>query len=280
MTKKQLIMEKSIELFATKGFNATSVQQITEHCGISKGAFYLSFKSKDELILALIDHFMMETVSGIDYLVKNAKNKENLLYDFYYLCFDFVDKHSDSAMIFIKEQTHHLNDELISKLHYYNQLIEKSLLSIIEYTYGATVQNTKYDLVFCIQGFIKTYTELFFFHSLPTDFDTLCKSLVEKTNLLAKHATIPFLSRNLVEMIKKQPMDKKATKKQILQMIEQDLYEMEDSIEKESLILLKEEVERPALSRALIKGLLENIRHDVQSKATYYVLRSYFNFDS
>ena len=62
MIKKQLIMEKALELFAEKGFEATSVQQITEHCGISKGAFYLSFKSKDELILALIDHFMMQVL--------------------------------------------------------------------------------------------------------------------------------------------------------------------------------------------------------------------------
>ena len=59
-------MEKALELFAKQGFEATSVQQITEHCGISKGAFYLSFKSKDELILALIDHFMMQITSDID----------------------------------------------------------------------------------------------------------------------------------------------------------------------------------------------------------------------
>ena len=72
MSKKQLIMEKSLELFARQGFEATTVQQITEYCGISKGAFYLSFKSKDELILALIDHFMHEILSDIDYIVKNT----------------------------------------------------------------------------------------------------------------------------------------------------------------------------------------------------------------
>ena len=39
-------MEKALELFARQGFEATSVQQITEHCGISKGAFYLSLNQK------------------------------------------------------------------------------------------------------------------------------------------------------------------------------------------------------------------------------------------
>ena len=73
MIKKQLIMEKALELFAKQGFEATSVQQITEHCGISKGAFYLSFKSKDELILALIDYFMTQFTSDIDYTGQKHK---------------------------------------------------------------------------------------------------------------------------------------------------------------------------------------------------------------
>lgn len=67
MGKKQLIMERALELFAEQGFEPTSVQQITERCGISKGAFYLSFKSKDELIVALIDQFMSQMISNTDY---------------------------------------------------------------------------------------------------------------------------------------------------------------------------------------------------------------------
>ena len=67
LDRKQLIMEKAIELFAARGFESTSVQQITEHCGISKGAFYLSFKSKDELILEIIDYFMKRFITKIIY---------------------------------------------------------------------------------------------------------------------------------------------------------------------------------------------------------------------
>ena len=87
MSKKQLIMEKALELFAEQGFEATSVQQITEHCGISKGAFYLSFKSKDELIVALIDQFMSQMISNTDYQVTNMQNNELSLYNFYLQCF-------------------------------------------------------------------------------------------------------------------------------------------------------------------------------------------------
>ena len=41
---------------------------------------------------------------------------------------------------------------------------------------------------------MKTYSELFLFYNLPLDLKLLSESLVEKTNLLAKHATIAFIS--------------------------------------------------------------------------------------
>ncbi|MBP2077240.1 TetR/AcrR family transcriptional regulator [Oceanobacillus polygoni] len=278
MTKKQLIMDKALELFAKQGFSATSIQQITDHCGISKGAFYLSFKSKDALILALIDHFMMKYVSSIDYLVRSEDDKDRLLYEFYHLCFDSYYEHSEFAKIFIQEQAHTLNDELIVKMRYYSQLIEESVLYMVEKIYGYEVEQMKYDLVYCIQGFMKTYSELFFFLNLQVDLDTLCKSLVEKTNLLATYTTIPFLTSDFVQLMKK-PLHEEITIEEIIMLMDHALGEIEGEIEKESLILLKEEIQKPKLSRVLVSGLLENIRHHAECKAIYFKLRKHFNFE-
>jgi AcrR family transcriptional regulator len=276
MVKKQLIMEKSLELFAKQGFEATSVQQITEHCGISKGAFYLSFKSKDELILALIDHFMSQFISNLDYVVKNSKDHE-LLFEFYYATFDSFHKQSDFAKILIKEQMQSFNEELILRFHSYDRLMDKIILEMIEHLYGEGVKQTKYDLIYCIKGFMSMYSQLFLFYNVPIDSNLLSQSLVEKTNLLAKHTTIPFISEELIEMMK-QPIKEEVTKEQILELIGQKLVELEDSIEKESLILLKEQLLEPTLSPVLVKGLLENIRNHPHCKWIGFILRSYFEF--
>ena len=277
MMKKQLIMEKALELFAKQGFEATSVQQITDYCGISKGAFYLSFKSKDELISALIDHFMMEITSEIDYVVKNTKDVEELLYEFYYTIFHSFHKHSDFAKILVKEQTQSFNKELLLKFHYYDQLIENIILTMIERLYGEEIQQTKYDLIYCIKGFMSTYSNLFFFNSIPVDLNLLSKSLVEKTNILAKHTTIPFISQELIQLVK-QPICEEVTKEQILEILEPKIKEMEDSIEKESLLLLQQQLLQPTLSRAIVKGLLENIRNHPHCKWISYLLRNYYGF--
>ena len=269
MMKKQLIMEKALELFANKGFESTSVQQITEHCGISKGAFYLSFKSKDELILALIDYFMMKFVSDIDYVVKDTKNDEELLYKFYYTIFDSFHKHADFAQILIKEQMRSFNEEFIIKMRTYDLSMDEVILSMVERLYGDEVKQTKHDIMYCVKGFMKTYSELFLFYDLPLDLDLLARSLVEKTNVLAKHITVPFISTELAQL-RHQPMNAEATKDQILEIIEQTIQEIEESIEKESLLLLKQQLLEPTLSPALVKGLLENIRNHPHCKWIVY----------
>ncbi|WP_342514029.1 TetR/AcrR family transcriptional regulator [Sporosarcina sp. FSL K6-1522] len=275
MMKKQLIMEKALELFAEKGFEATSVQQITEHCGISKGAFYLSFKSKDELILALIDYFMMQFTSDIDYVVKNTKNDDELLYTFYYTIFNSFSKHADFAKILIKEQMRSFNEEFLIKGRTYDQAMDDIILSMVERLYGDEVKQTKHDVMYCVKGFMKTYSELFLFYDLPLDLHLLAKSLVEKTNVLASHITIPFISTELIQL-RYQPLNGEATKEQILEILEQNIQEIEESIEKESLVLLKQQILEPTLSPALVKGLLENIRTHPHCKWSTYALRNYF----
>jgi len=57
---RDLIITKSIGLFLRTSYKATSIRHITEALGITKGAFYWYFKSKDELLLTIIDKYQNE----------------------------------------------------------------------------------------------------------------------------------------------------------------------------------------------------------------------------
>ena len=221
MMKKHLIMEKALELFAKQGFEATSVQQITEHCGISKGAFYLSFKSKNELILDLLDYFLRKILSDIDYLVKNTKNAA-LLYEFYETLFHSFQKHHDFAKLLLKEQILTINDTFMNKMYAYEVSFEKMILTLLERNYGETIKNSKYDLIYCVKGLINTYSQLLLFGDAPFDVKLLIQSLVEKTNILAKYTTIPFISQELLQTLKR-PTNENITKEQLLEMMEEKI---------------------------------------------------------
>lgn len=273
--KKQLIMEKALELFAKQGFEATSVQQITEQCGISKGAFYLAFKSKDELILSLIDHFMMQFTSDLDCIVRDTEETNEVLYKFYYSNFSSFYKYSDFAKTFMKEQTHTFNEEFILKIHYYDSQLEKIILCMIERIYGKSLP-VKLDIMYSIKGFTNIYSHLFLFSQVPFDLHQLAQSLVEKTELLAKHAKVPFLTEELYQNAK-HPVTEEQQKEKILEIIDQKTDELkDDSIVQESFILLKQQLHEPAFSPAIVKGLLENIRHHPNCQWITYLLRSYW----
>ncbi|MGV2939090.1 TetR/AcrR family transcriptional regulator [Mesobacillus sp. LC4] len=49
--RKRHVIEKAHQLFIEKGFQATSIQDILEYSGISKGTFYNYFSSKNELLM-------------------------------------------------------------------------------------------------------------------------------------------------------------------------------------------------------------------------------------
>lgn len=68
---KSKITEAAIKLFSTRGFNAASVDDICKDAGISKGAFYHHFESKQALFLALLDVWLQT----IDHAIEASKDK-------------------------------------------------------------------------------------------------------------------------------------------------------------------------------------------------------------
>ncbi|WP_257147597.1 TetR/AcrR family transcriptional regulator [Bacillus sp. es.036] len=51
--RKQHVIKMAHQLFIERGFQSTSIQDILEYSGISKGTFYNYFSSKNELLIAL-----------------------------------------------------------------------------------------------------------------------------------------------------------------------------------------------------------------------------------
>ncbi|MGD6991080.1 TetR/AcrR family transcriptional regulator [Sutcliffiella horikoshii] len=277
MSKKQQIMEKATELFAKQGFEATSIQQITEQCGISKGSFYLSFKSKDELIMEMLDHFFMEVTAETDQLVNSSKNDANLLFKFYKLMFHFFAKHADFAKVLIKEMPHSLNQELLIKSRTYDIQTSKNILDMVESIYGDKVQATKFDLVYCIKGFLRIYSELFLFYEVELDMDLLCQSLVEKTDSLAKHSNIPFITEDLEYYLKNaDKIGDSDSKEDVLALMDRFAGDMEDVVVHESLQMLREDIMEPSLPLAVRKGLIENVRVRADGKWLALVLDRWF----
>ena len=57
---KNKLIAAAEELFASKGVHAATISQIVAQAGLTQAAFYLYFKSKEELLTELLDRFERE----------------------------------------------------------------------------------------------------------------------------------------------------------------------------------------------------------------------------
>lgn len=64
--RQQAVLRASMELFANQGFNQTSTRQIAQRAGVAEGTVYKQFKTKDEILAAImrpIKEFLVPTVT-------------------------------------------------------------------------------------------------------------------------------------------------------------------------------------------------------------------------
>ena len=64
---RQALIEAAAEVFAEKGFHGASLEEIAEAAGFTRGAIYSNFENKEDLLFAVLDHYLdveIEAISG------------------------------------------------------------------------------------------------------------------------------------------------------------------------------------------------------------------------
>ena len=58
------VLDKAMELFRRRGYQATSMQDLVDHLGVNRQSLYDTFGDKHELFLATLDRYFDVSVSG------------------------------------------------------------------------------------------------------------------------------------------------------------------------------------------------------------------------
>lgn len=77
--RKEELLDAAVDLFQKNGFHATSVEEITGAIGISKGGFYKHFKSKESLVLELLNRFYEDMLEKSEQYVKGLQGEPLLV---------------------------------------------------------------------------------------------------------------------------------------------------------------------------------------------------------
>lgn len=87
MDTKTAILRTALKLFIENGYSGTSIKNITDAMGITKGALYHHYKNKDDIYVNALDLFMKWSGHWFKERIQKAENLRELLN----IYFDFSD---------------------------------------------------------------------------------------------------------------------------------------------------------------------------------------------
>ncbi len=82
--KNDTLLEKGMEILWSKGYNATSINDIVDAAGVPKGSFYFYFKSKEDFTIKAIEkYFGTMFPPALEVLQNKSVSPRQRILDFY-----------------------------------------------------------------------------------------------------------------------------------------------------------------------------------------------------
>jgi len=112
--RKKIVVDHAKALFSEKGIQQTSIQDIIERSGISKGTFYNYFQSKNECVAAILEQAYHETtINRQELLLKNNAKDLHILVQ--QICM-FTRTHEQLGIAGLFEKIMHSGDKELKKV--------------------------------------------------------------------------------------------------------------------------------------------------------------------
>jgi AcrR family transcriptional regulator len=126
---KEKITEKSIQLFDQKGFSETSIQDIVDSLGVTKGTFYYYFSSKEELLMDIHIRYIDDMLANQhEILADESTSSKDKLLAIVQMLLGNIKTQGASAKVFFREMRNLSQEslaEIIPKRDQFRLNIEK-----------------------------------------------------------------------------------------------------------------------------------------------------------
>ena len=100
---KRKIFETSMKLFAEKGYEATSIEEITATVGVAKGTLYYHFSSKEEIFNFLIEEGIKLLQNSVDIKTAKRNNYIDKIKAIVLIQIKIVEKYKDIITIILSQ---------------------------------------------------------------------------------------------------------------------------------------------------------------------------------
>lgn len=278
--KEEKIIKAGLHLFAKNGFASTTIQDIANECNISKGAFYLHFKSKEALLLAIIKYYIDRTMENMKIIQqKNFPPKETFKEQIAYQ-FSESKEHRDFILVMISEHSIPENSKIEEYFKNVSQKFHETYQNALSAAYGDIVKPYLSDLSVIVQGIVQSYQNLFIFNELDIDFyelaDFIMRRIDDMIDGMVQNGERSILAGRTYSYYRN--AGNTADKHTILRELEDAKRQPE--LSEDILITLdviEEELRKDSPRAPVLQGMLTNLRHQDNVQHLYGMITRFLH---
>lgn len=103
---KEELTKQSIQLFERKGFSSTSVQDIVDSIGVTKGTFYYYFTSKETLLMDIHLRYIDDLLDRQKKVLDSNESCRNQLAKIVEMLINDIESQASNVRVYIREMRH------------------------------------------------------------------------------------------------------------------------------------------------------------------------------
>lgn len=274
--KEKLIIETSMKLFAQKGFAATSIQEIATACSMSKGAFYLHFKSKEALLLAILHYYfelLFEKIHSID--SESLPPREKFLKQVECQMRE-IHQHKEFIIMQARENAIPFNDEIeafIFKMRTETHRIYHNRLYAI---YGERIKPYFWDMAIALQGIEQSFLHLSLIEQIDMDYRQFAHFMLDCADDLdagfQRRAKQPVIDSEKMNGLFKEKMNGEMILGWLADLAAED-WSDDTAV---SLDVIKQELASSDPRPAVLRGMLANLAEEPGLQEFIQLVKDYY----
>ncbi|WP_050616339.1 TetR/AcrR family transcriptional regulator [Bacillus testis] len=267
--KEKLIMDAAMKLFAQKGFSATSIQEIATEAEISKGSFYLYYKSKENLLYRIfMHHYKTFHQEILNLKSRHLSPRELFIEQMVTQYRGFLDS-KDFLVMYARESAIPFNKEIGELIGKIRSDVTYTLKDALNDIYGGQVGENIWSFTLLVQSLSQSYLELLIHNTQKMDLYELARFILKRSDSLAAgfekgNESIVIREEDILPLFKCPFQTEEYQQLRIVQEAIQSA-KATYSEQKDTLItleVLEEEVNRPDPRGPVIQGMAANLQKD------------------
>lgn len=176
--KAQKILDVANKLFFEQGYRGTNMQSIADACNISKGAIYLHFKSKEQILLGLLKRMDDELFGKLDNIENDTSLSDRERFKSQIKCqIDLSTEQKQLSELFIQDAmafTEEFHSFAGETRHRWQIAQERAITTY----FGEQVEPWRVDVSLIVSGMLNEYTSYWLLENIPVPIDEMIEMVV------------------------------------------------------------------------------------------------------